>query len=160
METTSPCTAACETAALRDYSLIVPSVAAGRACVGATDCQPGDDLCPVPTTTTRDPAAADTGNTVLNGDGSINADKALEFLAGLEADAGITVTYEGVDYAVTEVIESEIGAALFEMQVRKCVQVCASVCKCVHVMCARTRARVCVCVCVSRARTHTSILAW
>lgn len=45
IETVSPCTAACETAAQRSYAVQVAAVAAGRACVGATNCGFGDGLC-------------------------------------------------------------------------------------------------------------------
>ena len=46
------CTAACETKFFRNYKVIAPKEAKGKACVGATDCQPGDGACPLPTTTT------------------------------------------------------------------------------------------------------------
>ena len=46
-ETLSACTAACEKKEARTYAVQVQPVAAGRACKGATDCEGGEDLCPV-----------------------------------------------------------------------------------------------------------------
>lgn len=63
-ETLSPCTAACELAAARDYAVQVPAVAAGRACTGATDCKFGEDKCPAELgdgTDTGKGAGGDTG---------------------------------------------------------------------------------------------------
>jgi hypothetical protein len=51
-EAQSPCTAECELATKRNYSLLTPAVKNGRACVGPTNCQPGEDACPTTSSTT------------------------------------------------------------------------------------------------------------
>jgi len=48
VEEQSPCTAACEVGSQRNYTMIQVSEAKGRACVGPTDCKPGNGLCPLP----------------------------------------------------------------------------------------------------------------
>ena len=48
IESQAECTAACEAASARNYVLATAAVKNGRACVGATDCQPGEGMCPVP----------------------------------------------------------------------------------------------------------------
>jgi hypothetical protein len=52
IEEQSQCTVACEIFDQRTYSLLTPAVKNGRACVGPTDCQPGDGACPATTSTT------------------------------------------------------------------------------------------------------------
>jgi hypothetical protein len=51
-EVQTACTAACEQAGERNYEEVAAAVMNGRACVGATDCTPGDGGCPAATTPT------------------------------------------------------------------------------------------------------------
>ena len=117
VETVSPCTAACEPAAQRAHAVLVPAVAAGRACVGATDCQPGDDLCPAPTTTTVGGAGiednADEGG-ITNEDGTIDISAATEvWQAAASSSNGFVISAGGVDYRASGVIEGVDGNTMF-----------------------------------------------
>jgi hypothetical protein len=51
VEQQDECTAACQPAASRNYALLTPSEVNGRACIGPTDCQPGEGECPTTTST-------------------------------------------------------------------------------------------------------------
>jgi hypothetical protein len=65
IEEQSPCTAACEPATQRTYSLLTPAVKKGKACINATDCLPGDGACPTPsaiTTSTAIPTSTQEGS--------------------------------------------------------------------------------------------------
>jgi len=46
------CTSLCSLGRERNYRIITPAVAKGKACRGATDCKPGEGACPVTTSTT------------------------------------------------------------------------------------------------------------
>jgi len=52
VEQQDACTAACESAAQRTYSLLTPAVKKGKACIGPADCLSGEGACPTTTTTT------------------------------------------------------------------------------------------------------------
>ena len=62
-EQQADCTAACEQASQRDYKVLAQPEKKGKACIGATDCWPGDGQCPTTDTTTRTATATFTTTT-------------------------------------------------------------------------------------------------
>ena len=60
VEEQDDCTAACEAGADRNYAVVVASNKLGKICRGASDCRPGDGLCPATSTTTTVSATSTT----------------------------------------------------------------------------------------------------
>ena len=118
VETISACTAACEGKAGRVYVVQVQPVAKGRACVGAADCEPGEDLCPLPTTKAPESGGGDGGdendNTVsmVNEDGTINVDAATAAFKAAASTGGIVIAAGGTSYAASIVIPGTDGISV------------------------------------------------
>lgn len=51
VETQDVCTVECEAASERNYRVVKAAVKDGKECLGASDCQPGDGMCPTTTST-------------------------------------------------------------------------------------------------------------
>ena len=64
VEEQDPCTQLCQPAAERNYNVITVSKARGKACVGPTDCVPGEDECPGITSTKTTKTTETTTTTV------------------------------------------------------------------------------------------------
>jgi hypothetical protein len=67
IETQDACTAACEAADTRNYVKTADAIKNGKVCAGASDCQGGEDACPVPTPAPI-PAPTDPPATLAPGD--------------------------------------------------------------------------------------------
>lgn len=64
VEKQDDCTTACEAGSARNYQVLTPTNKKGKACVGATDCVPGENRCPPTTTLTTTTATTATATTV------------------------------------------------------------------------------------------------
>lgn len=103
VETISLCTAACEAASTRVYTVQENAFGNGRTCDGATDCSPGDDLCVTPTEGPAD-ANNNAGSVVdfagiTAQDGTINVVAAADaFESAASSAGGIVISAGGIAY--------------------------------------------------------------
>ena len=114
VETASPCTAACELAAARVHTVQVQPVAAGRACVGATDCQPGDGACPGGDgDTSVGIGDVGTGSTDRGGD-IVDVGAATDaFRAAASSSGGIVISDGDNDYRASDVASGDDGDSFY-----------------------------------------------
>ena len=96
VEDETTCTAACEASGQRNHTVITPAAASGRACVGATDCKPGDGLCPLQSTLnpipnpTSQPAADTTNGSSAGAGNSTGSNATGDGAQGSSGTAGDT----------------------------------------------------------------------